>query len=95
MKILKRARSKVKELSQRLKAYFKRLLFPLYLFPVKLLTYSIYYILKFSTKNWDGHEVSNHYYEGTWQTVVEDGVYKMLKSDIKEVENPDYNWYYQ
>lgn len=34
----------------RLKAYFKKLLFPLYLFPIKLLTYSSYYIVKFVIK---------------------------------------------
>ncbi len=33
-----------------LKAYFKKLLFPLYLFPLKLLTYSLYYLVKFFIK---------------------------------------------
>lgn len=51
--------------------------------------------VKFSTKNWVDGEVEGHFYEGTWQTVQEDGVYKMLKSKIKEVENPDWNWYYE
>jgi hypothetical protein len=50
--------------------------------------------VKFSTKNWDGREVAQHYYEGTWQTVWEDGVYKMLKSKILEVENPGWDWFY-
>ncbi len=50
--------------------------------------------VKFSTKIWDGQEVSYHYYEGTWQTILEDGIYKMLKSSIKEVIEPEYDWFY-
>jgi len=50
--------------------------------------------VKFSTKNWNDGEVDYHYYEGTWQTVLEDGVYKMLRSKIKEVENPGWDWFY-
>ncbi|HUV42364.1 MAG TPA: serine protease [Patescibacteria group bacterium] len=50
--------------------------------------------VKFGTKNWVDGEVEIHYYEGTWQTVLEDGVYKMLKSKIKEVENPEWDWFY-
>jgi hypothetical protein len=51
--------------------------------------------LKFGTKNWVGGEVEFHFYEGTWQTIFEDGIYKMLRSNIKEVENPDYEWFYE
>lgn len=51
--------------------------------------------VKFSTKNWVDNEAEMHFYEGTWQTVQEDGVYKMLKSKIVEVENPDYSWVYE
>jgi hypothetical protein len=51
--------------------------------------------VKFSTKNWNDGEVDYHYYEGTWQTVEEDEVYKMLKSKIKEVENPGWDWFYE
>jgi hypothetical protein len=51
--------------------------------------------VKFGTKNWNNGEVDMHYYEGTWQTVKEDGVYKMLKSKILEVENPDNSWFYE
>ncbi len=50
--------------------------------------------VKFSTKNWVEGEAEIHYYEGTWQTIKEDGVYKMLKSKIKEVENPGWQWFY-
>ena len=32
---------------ERIKNYFKRFLFPIYLFPIKLVTYSIYYLVKF------------------------------------------------
>ena len=51
--------------------------------------------VKFSTKNWNDGEADYHYYEGTWQTIVEDGVYKMLKSKIIEVENPGWEWVYE
>jgi hypothetical protein len=49
--------------------------------------------VKFSTKNWVNGEAEIHYYEGTWQTVLEDNVYKMLKAKIKEVENPSWDWF--
>lgn len=51
--------------------------------------------VKFATKNWVDNEVEVHYYEGTWQTILEDGVYKMLKSKIIEVDNPGYSWFYE
>lgn len=51
--------------------------------------------VKFSTKNWVNSEAVIHYYEGTWQTIKEGGVYKMLKAKIVEVENPDYMWFYE
>lgn len=50
--------------------------------------------VKFSTKNWVDGEAEIHYYEGTWQTIEEDGVYKMLKSKIVEVDNPGWDWFY-
>lgn len=51
--------------------------------------------VKFSTKNWVDGEAEMHFYEGTWQTVKEDSVYKMLKSKILEVENPGMEWFYE
>lgn len=51
--------------------------------------------VKFTTKNWVDGEAEIRFYEGTWQTVKEDGVYKMLKSKIKEVDNPGWNWFYE
>ena len=51
--------------------------------------------VKFSTKNWVDGEVEEHFYEGTWQTVLEDGVYKMLKSKIIEVDDPGWDWFYE
>jgi len=36
--------------STRLKAYFKRLLFPIYLFPIKFITYTVFYLIKFLIK---------------------------------------------
>src|SRR3989338_11454324 len=52
-------------------------------------------LVKFSTKNWNDGEADYHYYEGTWQTIEEDGVYKMLKSNIKEVTDPGWEWFYE
>ncbi|MCX6705216.1 MAG: hypothetical protein NT162_02665, partial [Candidatus Woesebacteria bacterium] len=51
--------------------------------------------VKFGTKNWVDGEAEWHYYEGTWKTVKEDGVYKMLQSKITEVQNPDWIWFYE
>jgi hypothetical protein len=41
------------------------------------------------------HQLKFHFYEGTWKTVFEDGKYKMLKSNIKEIEDPDWDWFYE
>ena len=43
-------KSKWINIFSRLKAYFKRLLIPLYLFPIKLITYTAYYLVKFLIK---------------------------------------------
>lgn len=51
--------------------------------------------VKFSTKNWNDGEVDYHYYEGTWQTVKEANMYKMLKSKILEVDSPSWDWFYE
>lgn len=51
--------------------------------------------VKFGTENWVNNEVEYHLYEGTWQTIFEDGVYKMLKSNIKEVTDPSFDWFYE
>lgn len=51
--------------------------------------------VKFGTENWVDNESELHLYEGTWETILEDGVYKMLKSNIKEVTDPDYGWFYE
>jgi len=51
--------------------------------------------VKFTTQNWVDNDLQWHYYEGTWQTIPEDGVYKMLKSNIKEVEEPTPSWWYE
>ena len=51
--------------------------------------------VKFSTKSWVDGEAERHFYEGTWETIKEDGVYKMLKSKILEVENPGWDWFYE
>lgn len=51
--------------------------------------------VKFSTINWVDGEAEYHYYEGTWQTVKEDNLFKMNKSKIIEVENPEWNWFYE
>jgi len=51
--------------------------------------------VKFSTKNWVDEDIEEHFYEGIWETVLEDGVYKMNKSNIKEVYDPDWVWFYE
>jgi hypothetical protein len=51
--------------------------------------------VKFATQNWVDQEIDVHYYEGTWQTIKESGVYKMLKSKILEVPNPGTDWFYE
>ncbi len=51
--------------------------------------------VKFGTTNWVDGEAEYHYYEGTWETVDEEGTFKMNKSKIIEVNNPDYEWYYE
>lgn len=51
--------------------------------------------IKFNTTNWVNNETEYHYYEGTWKTIFEDGKYKMLKSNIKEIEDPEYWWFYE
>jgi len=52
-------------------------------------------LVKFSTKIWTGTEALYHYYEGTWQTVKDGDVYKMNQSNIKEVPEPDWEWFYE
>lgn len=48
--------------------------------------------IKFTTNNWVDDEPEQHYYEGTWKTIKEDGVYKMLQSNIAEVKDPSLDW---
>ena len=50
--------------------------------------------IKFITKNWVKGEIEMRYYEGTWETIYEDGTNKLLKSNIKEVSDPDPYWFY-
>ncbi|PIQ73260.1 hypothetical protein COV58_03450 [Candidatus Roizmanbacteria bacterium CG11_big_fil_rev_8_21_14_0_20_36_8] len=47
-KASKKIKLKQRSLIKRLRAYFKRLLFPLRYFPLKLVTYSAYYLVKFA-----------------------------------------------
>ena len=51
--------------------------------------------VKFGTTNWVDGEAEIHYYEGTWETVNEEGTFKMNKSKIKEVEDPSYAWFFE
>lgn len=52
-------------------------------------------LVKFGTENWVDNESETHLYEGTWETILEDGIYKMLKSNIKEIKDPDNMWFYE
>ena len=49
-KLAHKIKSRFKNITERLKTYFKRLLLPLYLFPIKLITYTAYYLVKFLIK---------------------------------------------
>lgn len=49
--------------------------------------------VKFATQSWVGGEVAVHYYEGTWTMVKEDGVYKIQKGKILEVDNAGNDWF--
>lgn len=51
--------------------------------------------LKFMTQNWTGEQTEIKYYEGTWRTVKEDGIYKLTQSNIKEVLDPERAWFYE
>lgn len=50
--------------------------------------------VKFITKTWTGTEVVYKFYEGVWVTKLEDSVYKMRRSMIKEVADPPWDWQY-
>lgn len=50
--------------------------------------------IKFGTKNWVDGEVEYHYYQGIWRTIKEDGIYKLLQSNIEEIKDPDIDWFY-
>lgn len=49
--------------------------------------------VKFSTKIWTGAEVFYHYYESPWETVKKGEIYTMNRSNIKEVAEPDWEWF--
>src|SRR3972149_10413365 len=49
-RLAKKIKERSSTLLKGLGAYFKRLLFPLYLFPIKLATYTAYYFVKFLIK---------------------------------------------
>ena len=61
-------KNKIRELYKNFKLYIKRLLFPLYLFPIKLLTYSTYYFLKLLWKliSWPFRKWSNFFKTILW-----------------------------
>jgi len=48
--LAKKIKLRWKNLISGFKAYFKKLLFPLYQFPIKVFTYSAYYLVKFLIK---------------------------------------------
>lgn len=48
--------------------------------------------VKFITRNWVSDSIDLHYYEGVWVTKLEEGVYRLTRSMIKEVDNPPSDW---
>ena len=51
--------------------------------------------VKFRTKNWVNGEVEYHHYEGVWKTVIENNTFKLTKSDIEEIADPDVVWFFE
>ena len=39
-------------------------------------------------------DIVSQYFEGTWQTQKEGHLYRLSQSNIKEVENPDFDWFW-
>ena len=50
--------------------------------------------IKFETKNWVEGEVEIHYYQSAWKTKKEDGIYKLLQSNIEEIQDPYASGFY-
>ena len=68
---LVQAKAKIKNWQSRFIAYIKRLLFPLYLFPLKLVTYSTYYLAIFLIKLliWPFKSYANFFKTIFWGTI--------------------------
>src|SRR3989344_1954965 len=49
-KLAKNIKTSWRNLIKKVKTYLKRLIYPLYFFPIKLLIYPIYYLIKFIVK---------------------------------------------
>ncbi len=48
--------------------------------------------VKFVTRNWVSDSIDLHFYEGVWVTKLEDGVYRLTRSMIKEIDDPPSDW---
>ena len=70
-KLIYQAKVKIKNWQLRFIAYIKRLLFPLYLFPLKLVTYSTYYLAIFLIKLliWPFKSYANFFKTIFWGTI--------------------------
>ncbi|MFC1649567.1 serine protease [Patescibacteria group bacterium] len=50
--------------------------------------------VKIRSQDWVDGDLVLKYFGGTWDIIEEDGVYKMHRSNIKEVFDPSWDWYY-
>jgi hypothetical protein len=51
--------------------------------------------VKLSTKNLIDDEIQYKYFEGWWEVKEEDGNLKLWQPKIREIEEPDYLWFYE
>lgn len=81
-KLSGKIKSNWKNLIAGLKTYLKRLLFPLYLFPFKVITYTSFYLIKFLEKITKCNEDEKEF---TW-TAWEDEIIIEIKSFMKNID---------
>lgn len=51
--------------------------------------------VKLTTKNMEEGEIVYKYFEGYWDVKEEDGKWKLWQANIKEIEEPDFYWFYE
>jgi S1-C subfamily serine protease len=51
--------------------------------------------VKFVSTDLEGSSKIRRYFEGTWKTEKIDGEWKLIKPNIKQVEDPEWRWFYE